>query len=324
MASTRLLAAVLHMVSLAICFVAVTGCSEKTPGKVESQSEDAGTQPVVDYLQEYAAGNFEAAIPYIRERLEKNPRDAREWFRLGYALHNTGVFDEAIDSYRKAAELDPKQRRFAYYNWACALAMQGEKDSAIERLKRAVEIGFNRKKTIIDDPDLDSLKNDPRFSDLVKSITPPEGSREFVSETTEFDFWVGNWNLQNANNNKVLNSTVSSEHNGYLIRERWQGSGTGAGSSMSYFDPVANLWKQVRITDTGTISQYTGSFVDGAMRFEGRVLKANDTVLRRRTYTPVQDERAIDVLIQESLNDGKDWDVVFRGRYEPRKPRLAM
>ena len=320
MALTRSVSVVLCV--FAICAFSLSGCSEKTVKAAKASDDDSNLG--FNYLQEYAAGNFEAAIPYIREKLEANPKDAREWFRLGYGLHETGVFDEAIEAYNKAAELDPGQRRFAYYNWACALAMQGKKEPALERLKRAVDIGFNRKKTIVDDPDLDSLKNDPRFTEIVKSITPPEGSGEFVSETTEFDFVVGNWNLNNGENQKILNTTIASEHNGYLVREHWQGAKSGSGSSMSYFDLVLKKWRQVRVTDSGIISHYTGNFVDGAMRFEGRVLRANDTVLRRRIYTPRQDERAIDVLIQESINDGADWEVVFRGRYVPRKPRMAM
>lgn len=298
------------------------GCTRQEGSTVEGNAGLEGGSEY-DYLQEYAAGNYEHVIPYIRERLKQDPNDGREWFRLGYGLHETGVFDEAIEAYKKAAELDPGQRQFAYYNWACALAMSGNKDAAINRLKEAVDQGFNRKKTIVNDPDLDSLKNDPRFTQLVKTISPPQGSREFISESTEFDFFVGRWGLHNDDNRKVLNVEVASEHNGYLIRERWQGSAAAPGSSMSYFDPAVNQWKQVRFSNEGVISHYTGTWVNGAMRFEGRILRGNQRVLRRRVYTPRQDGRAVDVVIEDSENDGKDWTTLFTGRYVPRKPRLA-
>jgi hypothetical protein len=51
---------------------------------------------------------------------------------------------------------------------ACLLALEGERDRAIDNLRRAFRVGFARRDWIEQDPDLDSIREDPRFQALVR------------------------------------------------------------------------------------------------------------------------------------------------------------
>ena len=153
----------------------------------------------------------------------------------------------------------------------------------------------------------------------------PSDGNEFIAEATELSFWVGNWNLMDNHGKRVAAAVITSEHNGFMLHERWQAGKLPSGSSMVFFDPALKKWKQTTVTDTGEVGYYTGEFNNGAMRFEGEFVNADGSRgLRKRRLTPQQDDRVIGVVVQKSLDEGVSWQTEFRGRYEPRKPRLAL
>jgi hypothetical protein len=49
------------------------------------------------------------------------------------------------------------------YNQACCLALAGDKDAALERLRAALDLGFKDTTEAAVDPDLASLRDDPRW-----------------------------------------------------------------------------------------------------------------------------------------------------------------
>lgn len=56
------------------------------------------------------------------------------------------------------------------YNLACALAKQGKKKQALERLKESVENGFNNLNILKTDKDLDTLRDSPEFKKLIEQL----------------------------------------------------------------------------------------------------------------------------------------------------------
>jgi len=64
-----------------------------------------------------------------------------------------------------------KDRPASHYNLACALARRGKSDEAFASLERAIELGWRQYEHFAHlDPDLDSLRNDPRFAALVARL----------------------------------------------------------------------------------------------------------------------------------------------------------
>jgi tetratricopeptide (TPR) repeat protein len=84
-----------------------------------------------------AAGNTEAAVPYLRRAVEINPESTEAWTNLAVALSRTGERQEALNAYRRALEIEPRNAR-ARTDVARMLAMTGEQEQAIEEARVAV------------------------------------------------------------------------------------------------------------------------------------------------------------------------------------------
>ncbi len=56
------------------------------------------------------------------------------------------------------------------YNLACSLALVGNKDEAFLRLNQAVENGYHDMHHVAHDDDLESLRGDPRFKEVLSRI----------------------------------------------------------------------------------------------------------------------------------------------------------
>ncbi len=88
-------------------------------------------------------------------------------------LHNRSLqllrakeYDEAIKVLKKIIEKSPEDET-ALYNAACAYALKGEGDTAVDFLKRAVEAGFVDFSHIQSDSDLDSIRGHPGYKALL-------------------------------------------------------------------------------------------------------------------------------------------------------------
>lgn len=68
---------------------------------------------------------------------------------------------------REGCKLLPEDQTWRY-NLACALAYRENKDEAFEALNQAIELGFNDRKSIVEDNDLKQLHGDPRFQLMLK------------------------------------------------------------------------------------------------------------------------------------------------------------
>ncbi|HJQ97369.1 MAG TPA: DJ-1/PfpI family protein [Candidatus Polarisedimenticolaceae bacterium] len=110
----------------------------------------------------------EAAATY-RSMLAASPDDAFAWYRLGVNLQRSGDLAGAVEAARKAARSE-RLRGSALYNLACAYALQGKKDDALEALEQAVAAGFSSKGQIETDDDLVSIRNEARFRKVVTSL----------------------------------------------------------------------------------------------------------------------------------------------------------
>ncbi|RKY16718.1 MAG: hypothetical protein DRP63_04930 [Planctomycetota bacterium] len=97
-------------------------------------------------------------------------------------LLHAKAYDEAIKILAEILEVYPHDST-ALYNTACAYALKGERDRAVEFLKRSVEEGFTDFDHITHDSDLDSIRNHPGYKDLMakKEEYMERGARKFLA-----------------------------------------------------------------------------------------------------------------------------------------------
>jgi tetratricopeptide (TPR) repeat protein len=98
------------------------------------------------------------------------PRDGEEWFGRGYQMHSSDRYPEAIESFKRAADLGYRKAT-AMYNIACGYSLLNDKDNALIWLQRALDNGFDQTDLVADDSDLDPLRTDARFKKIAAGLT---------------------------------------------------------------------------------------------------------------------------------------------------------
>ena len=90
---------------------------------------------------------------------------------LGYsAFYHAGAAAESAANDLDAAGLTEGQVSQALYNMACAAALFGKPEEAEEKLKKAIELGFEDTNLLKNDPDLASLRERDGFDEMMASL----------------------------------------------------------------------------------------------------------------------------------------------------------
>lgn len=118
---------------------------------------------------EARAERWDAAIAAYRAVLREEGPDPHVSMRLGQALYATGRHAQAAEAYLEALEHEDLRMR-ASYNAACSFALAGKTDRALESLRSAINAGFTSVDHVRRDEDLASLRDDPRFDELLERI----------------------------------------------------------------------------------------------------------------------------------------------------------
>src|SRR5262245_34687453 len=97
----------------------------------------------------------------------EHPNLGRAWTNLGFARLEAGDPKGGADAYERALGLGYRGPT-VMYDLACCAARSGELDKAFQWLDRAEKAGFEVGEHMGTDPDLDALRSDPRYNDLLE------------------------------------------------------------------------------------------------------------------------------------------------------------
>jgi serine/threonine protein kinase/TolB-like protein/Tfp pilus assembly protein PilF len=153
----------------------------------------------------YFAGRYDEAIKILRETLEFDPNFSFAHLYLGYNYAANGMFAEAIEAYRKAfslgqetpsnkiylgaayagageqakaktilSELETGESYVSPAELAVLYTALGEREKAFASLEKAFNLHDLQLQYLATDPAFKSLRNDARFTDLLKKIGLPQ------------------------------------------------------------------------------------------------------------------------------------------------------
>jgi len=88
---------------------------------------------------------------------------------LGHVLTIKGRFAEGMQLDKHLVTLRP-QDPLAHYNLACSYALLKRAELSLKTLRRAVELGYRDFRYMREDRDLDSIRHDPRFRQLLREF----------------------------------------------------------------------------------------------------------------------------------------------------------
>jgi hypothetical protein len=147
---------------------------------------------------------------------------------------------------------------------------------------------------------------------------PVESVCESMKGFSDFDFWVGEWNVYSNDEKRTLlgSNLITKHHKNCLIMENWTSVRGGKGSSMNYYDPIEDQWRQLWVAGGYSID-YTGGLNEaGAMFLEGRINYYTPDTSQpfRGTWTPNEDG-SMRQFFEQLDPKTRAWTVWFDGLY---------
>ena len=118
-------------------------------------------------------GNYSKAERFFSAWLEHNAGDKRHTWALtnrGYCRLALGRYADGVADYEKVTQKKDGNHGLAYYNIACGSSRLNQVDKALTSLEKAILAGFDDKKLMKSDPDLENIRSNPRFGALYDII----------------------------------------------------------------------------------------------------------------------------------------------------------
>jgi hypothetical protein len=116
-------------------------------------------------------------------------------------------------------------------------------------------------------------------------------------EAVQFDFWVGDWQL-NWGDSVGGTNHVTKPLGNCVIEEQFSSNDPNGlkGMSVSVYNPKLHQWEQTWVDNSGAYMVFTGGFADGKMTLSRTITRADGTeVIQRMVFSDI-------------ARDGFNWD----------------
>ena len=133
-------------------------------GKHSGEGADAAVSNTLVRLADRNQLDFE--VEFFGRILDRSPEYVDVLRVQGNNLTLKGRYAEGLQIDKRLIKLRPGDA-LAHYNLACSYALLKRTDHAIKSLRRAIELGYRDFRYLREDRDLDSLRQDPRFRQLL-------------------------------------------------------------------------------------------------------------------------------------------------------------
>lgn len=257
---------------------------------------------------------WEEAARVLENVVSKEPGNAIAWMQLSRSYDELGEFDKELDAAQKAIDAGFQAPRIAMIAAARAHAGKGDAEAALAKVEEIAAGGPNRAliQRLEGTPRLEGLKSDPRWAKAIKTLTPCASD-----EYRQFDFWVGDFSVEDPNGNYVGDNEVTLHLGGCMLMESWKGAGGMHGMSMNFYEPNDQTWNQIFVDNNGLPANWPplkGKLEDGSM-----VLWSPEGQNRTRwTWTKVDEDR-VRQMAEATSDGGKTWNVVWDSYYVRKK-----
>ncbi|MFN8289604.1 MAG: tetratricopeptide repeat protein [Chitinophagaceae bacterium] len=114
---------------------------------------------------------YDSAKVYLQRAYDLDSAVYAPAHNLGLLYHALGKYDQAVIYLKKAILNDPAKNK-AYYELAASYALMKQPEQAILYIQQALQRGFKAYKSLLDDPDFDTLRNMKGFQDILDQFIP--------------------------------------------------------------------------------------------------------------------------------------------------------
>ena len=127
-------------------------------------------------MSDVSARDLSFEVSLYESVLGRDPDNVEALLALGEALTRKGDYARGLEVDQRLSRLRPSDP-VVRYNLACSLALLQRPDEAFEALGQSVELGYRDLQHLDADPDLASLRQDPRFAALRDRVLRTAPSR---------------------------------------------------------------------------------------------------------------------------------------------------
>lgn len=154
-------------------------------GPVPTGAQSANLSRITNYedtLRDARAKSHAKAWPEAADLwakvVEANPCPGSFWESLAKARYHAKNYPGAVAAYEKVIERGYNYPWQAAYDIACCYALAGDKPQALRWLDKALAMGFRDLEHAQKDKDLESLRSDPKFRELLALADVAKMSRD--------------------------------------------------------------------------------------------------------------------------------------------------
>ena len=246
------------------------------------------------------------------------PLDGAGHYQKGIELMDGGGdLDTAAAHFESAGELGFQPVGVAY-RLARIYARTGRANDALEQIEVLADSGFGVSNLIEDEQDFADIANEPRFIAALGTIRAARFPCEADEKHHSFDFWVGEWDVS-SNGQPAGTNNIQPILGHCVIFEQWTSSSGSEGKSFNYYDPGYDHWRQIWISDSGTVIEFTGEARDGGIFYIAETVNPADGSITHHKFEFTQnDDGSVRQFWATSTDDKETFNTIWDGHYEKR------
>jgi hypothetical protein len=239
----------------------------------------------------------------------------QDWFALAVKAREASDLSLASKALEQAEKLAFSPVAVGMEKSRVLLA-KGSPAQAVAQLRALLDAGFTSVSAITGDAALSSMAGRADYDKLIDDMSILAYPCENHAGFSDFDFWVGQWDVRVANGTLVGSNVIKKAERGCVLIENWTNASGGTGMSINYLDKTSDEWVQVWNADGGSQINIRGRLIDDGMRLVGHLhnVAGGTTVPFRALFTPLPDGR-VRQFFEQSNDEGKTWVVWFEGFY---------
>jgi hypothetical protein len=259
----------------------------------------------------FAQSRWEQAAQAYAQITSKEPANGQGWQNLGECYVQMGKLKESLQAFTSAVQQNfrPVMNKI---NVARVHVAMGNTREAFAVLREVVASGQGPRLRgfIVNTSEFRKIYNTPEFQQFLKDIAPCQ-----TAEFRQFDFWIGDWAVQNPAGQKIGDNLVTREQDGCLLVEHWKsGRGIETGTSFNYYDIRDTKFHQIYFDNSGNAGAYppmAGGLVDNKM-----VMITDEKVspVFRWTWYVISPGK-VRQMAEQSKDGQKTWQIVWDSTY---------
>lgn len=261
------------------------------------------------------SGEYDSAIEMLEKALAVDARNPFSHYLIARAyIESEEELELAQTHLDMAAEFGAQPQPVAVLR-SRAHALTSQPELAITIIQELGESGFAQLGRIEDEPDFDSIRTDSRFQKAVAKIRASRFPCEADERHHAFDFWVGDWTVT-QNGQFAGTNNIQSILGKCLIFEQWESASGSLGKSFNYYDPGRDHWRQIWISDSGSVIEFTGEARDGGIYFTAETVNPADGAITYHRFEFTQLDGGTVRQFWATSSDQEEWTTIWDGHYE--------